>query len=113
MNLSNNLYDKLKFTAQVLLPALAALIVSLNGIWDISNQDRIVATVAAINAALGLFLSASARQYDGAGDLVVTTDPSDGTAYLSADLNKHPNAFKNKKNVVLNVKHREIENEAA
>lgn len=108
MNMPNNLYDKLKFAAQVLLPALAALIMSINGIWDIANQDRIVATVAAINAALGLFLTASSRQYEGAGDLLVTTDATDGEVYLSADLNKHPSAFKNKKNVILNVKYQDV-----
>jgi hypothetical protein len=109
MNLSNTLYDKLKFLAQVVLPALAAFIVAFNGIWDINNQDRIVATIAALNTALGLFLAASARQYEGAGDLVVTTDATDGSVYLAADLNKHPNAFKNKRNVVLNVKHQDLD----
>jgi len=116
MNLSNNLYDKLKFTVQVLLPGLAALYIGIVGIWNPSGwpePEAVGGTIALVATFLGLFLTASARQYDGAGDLVVTTDATDGQVYLAADLNKHPNAFKNKKNVVLNVKHQEFNDEAA
>lgn len=114
MNLSNNLYDKLKFLVQVVLPGLATLYVTLGQYWNFpGNPQAVLGTIAALATFLGLFLSASARQYDGAGDLVVSTDATDGSVYLSADLNKHPNAFKNKKNVVLNVKHQQFEQDAA
>ncbi len=111
MNLTNNLYDKLKFVVQVLIPGIAALYVGLAQVWtDVSFFDyatQVSATAVVIATFLGLFLTASSRQYEGAGDLVVTTDGQDGDVYLSADLNKHPSAFKNKKNVVLNVKHQD------
>lgn len=116
MNLSNKLYDKLKFTVQVLLPGLAALYLGIVQLWDPANwpdPTKVAGTIALLATFLGLFLTASARQYDGAGDLVVTTDATDGEVYLAADLNKHPNAFKNKKNVVLNVKHQVVNDEAA
>lgn len=105
MNLTNALYDKLKFLVQVILPGLGALYFGLAKIWDLPAAEAVVGTVALVATFLGLFLTASAKQYEGAGDLVVTTDPADGEVYLAADLNKHPDAFKNKKNVVLNVKH--------
>lgn len=108
MNLSSSVYDKLKFLAQVVLPAVSALLLGLNGIWDFANQDRLVATVAVLNTALGLYLANSARQYKGAGDLVVTTDQSDGTSFLSADLNEHPQTFQEGRNVTLNVRHESI-----
>lgn len=108
MNLSNALYDKLKFLVQVLLPGFAVLYVALSQAWSfLGYPDQIAKTCAALAVFLGLFLTASSKQYDGAGDLIVTTDATDGEVYLHADLNKHPNAFKNKKNVVLNVKHQE------
>lgn len=114
MNLSNALYDKLKFLVQVVLPGLATLYVTLGQYWNFpGDTEGVLGTIAAIATFLGLFLSASARQFDGAGDLVVTTDATDGSVYLAADLNKHPNAFKNKKNVVLNVKHQVIADDAA
>jgi len=111
MNLSNALYDKLKFVVQVLIPGIAALYVGLAQVWtEVSFFDysvQVSSTAVVVATFLGLFLTASSKQYEGAGDLVVTTDPQDGEVYLSADLNKHPAAFKNKKNVVLNVKHQE------
>lgn len=117
MNLSNKLYDKLKFVVQVLIPGLAALYVGLAQVWnDVSFFDygtQVTQTAVVLATFLGLFLTASAKQYDGAGDLVVTTDATDGEVYLAADLNKHPNAFKNKKNVVLNVKHQVVNEDAA
>lgn len=116
MTLSNNLYDKLKFTVQVLLPGLAALYVGIFGIWNPSGwpePEPVAGTIALVATFLGLFLTTSARKYEGAGDLVVTTDATDGEVYLAADLNKHPNAFKNKKNVVLNVRHNVVNQEAA
>lgn len=106
MNLSNKLYDKLNFLVKVILPGLGTLYFAIAGFWGAPNAQEVVGTIAAVAAFLGLFLTASARQYDGAGDLVVTTDEEDGQVYLSADLNKHPSSFKNKKNVVLNVRHR-------
>ena len=109
MNLSNAVYDKLKFLVQVLIPGLAALYVGLAQVWeDVSFFDhatQVSATAVVVATFLGLFLTASGRQYEGAGDLVVTEDPDDGSVFLSADLNKHPAAFKDKANVTLNVKH--------
>lgn len=116
MNLSNKLYDKLKFVVQVLIPGLAALYLGLSQVWTgdfWSHAVQVTQTAVVIATFLGLFLTASSRQYDGAGDLVVTTDAVDGSVSLAADLNKHPNAFKNKKNVVLNIKHQTIDDEAA
>jgi hypothetical protein len=111
MNLSNALYDKLKFVVQVLIPGIAALYVGLAQVWTEASffdySVQVSSTAVVVATFLGLFLTASSKQYEGAGDLVVTTDPQDGEVYLSADLNKHPAAFKNKKNVVLNVKHQE------
>jgi hypothetical protein len=103
MNLSNALYDKLKFLVQVILPGMGALYVGLAEWWGLPNPTAVAGSIALVATFLGLFLGASARKYGGAGDLVVTTDPEDGEVYLSADLNKHPSAFKNKKNVTLNV----------
>lgn len=103
MNLSNNVYDKLKFLVQVLMPGLAALYVGLAQLYTWGNTDVVVGTIALLATFLGLFLSASARQYEGAGDLIVQTDPNDGEVYLHTNLKKHPSAFKNKKNVTLNV----------
>jgi hypothetical protein len=63
MTLSNSTYDKLKFVALVVLPALAAFVVAFNSLWDIPNQDAIVGTIAAVDTFLGALLGVSSNQY--------------------------------------------------
>ena len=108
MNLSNSVYDNLKLLVQVGLPGLSALYVGLAQIWDFPSPTAVAGSIALIATFLGLFLIRSSSMYHGAGDLVVTTDKSDGSVFLSADLNDHPDTFKNKKNVILNVRKQDV-----
>lgn len=61
--LSPAVYDKLRLTVQVLLPALATLYFALGGVWDWSNVEGIVATITALTTFLGLILAASRKRY--------------------------------------------------
>lgn len=108
MNLSNSVYDKLKLTVQVVLPGLATSYLGLDLLWDLPKESEVAGTIAVIATFLGLFLVKSSADYEGAGDLVVTTDQKDGEVYLQADLNQHPDAFKNGKNVILNIRQQDI-----
>lgn len=108
MNLSNSVYDKLKMLVQVILPGLATLYVGLAQLWPLPEPTAVAGTIALVAVFLGLFLNRSSAKYQGAGDLVVTTDKSDGSVFLSADLNEHPDAFKNQKNVTLNIRRQDI-----
>lgn len=108
MTLSNKAYDRAKYVQMIFLPAIAAAILALNVYWDIPNQDRIVGTIAVVATLMGALLQKSSSDYQGAGDLVVTTDPVDGEVYLSADLNDHPDAFKNNANVTLNIRKQDV-----
>jgi len=105
MDLSNNLYDKFKLLVLVVLPGLATLYVGLAQLWDLPNPEAVAGSIALFATFLGIFVNRAAALYGGAGDLVLTKDPQDGEVYLSADLNQHPSAFGNKKNVTLNVRH--------
>ncbi len=116
MNLPNNVYDKLKFVVQVLIPGFAALYLGLSQVWTwsvLSHPAEVAQTCTVVAVFLGLFLTASAKQYEGAGDLVVTTDPADGETYLHLDPNKHPASFKSKKNVTFNVRQQSVGDKAA
>ena len=108
MNLSDVWYDRLKWVQMIALPAIAAAILALNAYYDIPNQDRIVGTIVVAATLLGALLRKSATDYEGAGDLVVTTDPVDGAVYLSADLNTHPGGLKPGENVTLNVRKQDV-----
>ena len=61
--MSNNTYDKLKWVAQYLLPAVGTLYFALAGIWGLPYGEQIVGTVTAVDTFLGVFLGISSSQY--------------------------------------------------
>ncbi len=70
-NLSNKVYDILKFIAQILLPALGTLYFALSSVWG-SNifpyAEQIVGTITAIDAFLGAILGISSYHYNKSND---------------------------------------------
>ena len=63
MKLSNNVYDVLKFIAQIVLPALATLWAALGKIWGWPLVTEITATICAVDTFLGALLGISSMQY--------------------------------------------------
>ncbi len=63
MKLSNDLYDKVKWIEQYLLPGLATLYFALSSIWGLPNADKVVGTIVAFDAFLGLILGLSTIRY--------------------------------------------------
>lgn len=61
--LSDSLYNKVKKTATIILPALSALYVALAQIWGFPNVEGVVGTMAALNTFLGLVIQASKKSY--------------------------------------------------
>ena len=61
--MSNALYDKLKFIAQVVLPAAGTLYAALAGIWGLPYAEQIVGTIVAVDTFLGVLLKISTYQY--------------------------------------------------
>ena len=64
MNLSNKVYDILKFVAQILLPALGTLYFALASIWGLPYGEQIVGTLTAVDAFLGALLGISTKRYN-------------------------------------------------
>lgn len=62
-NISDKTYDILKGIAMVVLPALGTLYASLSGIWGLPYGEQIVATIMAVDLALGAVLGISDVQY--------------------------------------------------
>lgn len=58
-----NIYDKLKFIALVILPALATLVVAVNPLWDIPNQDAIAGSIMGVDTFLGALLIHSSKKH--------------------------------------------------
>ena len=62
--MSDSVYDKLKFLAMIVLPAIATLYFSLAGIWGFPYGEQIVGTITAIDTFLGVILGISSAQYN-------------------------------------------------
>lgn len=62
-NMPDKVYDILKGIALVILPAIATLYAALAGIWGFPYGQQIVATISAVDTALGAILGISSSQY--------------------------------------------------
>ena len=63
MKMSNQVYDVLKWIAQILLPAVGTLYFALAGIWGFPYGEQIVGTITSIDTFLGVCLGISSSQY--------------------------------------------------
>ena len=64
MRMSDKVYDVLKWIAQYLLPASAALYFALANIWGFPYAEKVVGTISAIDTFLGVMLGISTIQYN-------------------------------------------------
>jgi hypothetical protein len=61
---NNKTYDKLKFLAQIVLPALGTLYFALAGIWGLHHAEQVVGTIVAVDTFIGVVLQLSSTAYD-------------------------------------------------
>lgn len=86
MVLSSPVYDKVKWVAQYLLPALATLWITLAKIWGLPYGTEIGATITGIDLFLGAVLGISSQNYKGDGTMIVDTS-NDAKDLYTLDLN--------------------------
>lgn len=63
-------YDILKYIAQIVLPALATLYVTIAGIWGLPYAEAISGTIMAVDFCLGAVLKISSDQFFSTRDIV-------------------------------------------
>jgi hypothetical protein len=98
------LYDKLKFLAQILLPALGTLYFTLAGIWGLPAAEQVVGSIVAIDAFLGVALGLSQQAYGrkvGKGTLHVEKN-EEGTG-MRLELDETPEQLAGKEEVRFKV----------
>lgn len=76
--ITGKLYDRLKFLAQVGLPAFATLYFALAGLWGLPGATQVVGTVVAFDTFLGVILQISSANYSKAVE-------SGGELHIAAD----------------------------
>lgn len=62
--LSNKWYDFLKWVAQILLPAIGTLYFALATLWNLYDPEKVVGTITAIDAFLGVILQIDSNNYN-------------------------------------------------
>lgn len=91
--LSNDVYDKLKWVAQILLPAVAALYFGLAQVWGLPKAEEVVGTITVVDTFLGVLLAAATRRYnnsDARYDGVINVgERADGTKVASLELKNY------------------------
>jgi hypothetical protein len=63
MNMSNKVYDSLKWLAMVFLPAAGVLYTALAAIWGLPYAQEIQGTILAVVVFLGAVLQISSAKY--------------------------------------------------
>lgn len=102
MVLSNTVYDKMKWVAQYLLPALATLWITLAKIWGLPYGTEIGATITGIDLFLGAVLGISSQNYKGDGTMIVDTS-NDAKDMYTLDLNVPVEELANKQTITFKV----------
>ena len=102
MTLSDKTYNRLKWIAQYLLPALAALWLGLAKVWNLPLGSEIGATISLIDVFLGAVLGISSKNYQGDGNLVINTEDPEKDIY-SLELNGDIADLSEKKSVIFKV----------
>lgn len=75
MKLSNELYNSLKWLAQIGLPIIATLYFAFAGIWGLPDGDKVVGSITALDAALGGMLQISTAQFNRANTVAIIKRP--------------------------------------
>lgn len=102
MVLSNTTYDKMKWVAQYLLPALATLWITLAKIWNLPFGTEIGATITGIDLFLGAVLGISGKNYKGDGTMVIDTSDDAKDTY-TLELNVPAEELANKEAITFKV----------
>lgn len=90
---SNATYDRLKYVALVLLPALGALYFGLGQIWGFPMIEEVVGSITVVDAFLGVLLRRSNQTYknsDARFDGSINKLIDEGTPVYSIDVEGDP-----------------------
>jgi hypothetical protein len=105
---NRKLYDRLKFTAQIFLPALGSLYFALSGIWGWGSAEQVLGTILAIDTFLGALLGLSTvaynksdEKYQGAMHVYARDD---GSKRYSLNLNGDPEDLEDQDEITFKVK---------
>ena len=92
MIIKGQTYDRLKWVAQVGLPALGTLYFALAGIWGLPSAEQVVGTIVAVDTFLGVILHISSNNFTAntAKGVMMVEDTETGGKKYSLEFNGDP-----------------------
>jgi hypothetical protein len=110
IKIGSPLYDRLKFLAQIVLPATGTLYFTLASIWGLPAAEQVVGTIVAVDVFIGVILQISSAAYNAsdarfAGEMNVYETPKGKT--FSLDLNGDPADLEEKSEIIFKVNKQE------
>ena len=97
--LPDKVYNILKWTVVILLPAFGTLYFTLAKIWGLPHGEDIVGTISAFTLFLGVLIGISNKQYSGDGSLQIMSSSGSPRLVIDSDLE----TLSGKKSITLNV----------
>ena len=71
MTLNNKVYNFLKWTALIFLPAMSTFVMAVGDIWNIPCKQEIALTIAAVDTFIGVLIGISTSSYKGEGTIAI------------------------------------------
>lgn len=105
--LSPKLYNKVKASALIVLPAFASLYFALGSIWGLPNVEQVVGSITVFDTFLGSIVGLSSRTYNNSsarfdGHISIIDHP-DGPKQYILELDSDPEDIDQKKSVTFRV----------
>lgn len=107
MKLHTTQYKVATYLVQIVLPAIAALYLTLSGIWGLPASEQVVGTIVAVELFLGVVLGISTKKFYESddrfdGDLVI--EPGAEKDVMRFEMNDEPIDLGLKSEVAFKVK---------
>lgn len=102
MVFNSKVYDRMKWVALYVLPALATLWLSLADTWGLPYGTQIGATISALDVFLAVLLGISKSNYKGQGTLLIDSEDPDKDVY-NLELNVDPEELAKMKTITFVV----------
>lgn len=109
LSMSNLTYDRLKRTAQLILPGLGALYFTLSQIWGLPYGEEVVGSIAALNTFIGGIVVVSSNQYQArhsAADGALILEEVDGVLKYTMELERDPSELSGQDEFRLKIEER-------
>lgn len=105
--ISGPVYDKLKFLALVIMPALATLYFTLGKLWGFPKIEEVMGSITALDTFLGVILGISTNSYNKSeakyDGKIVITQPDNAPKNFMLEVGVHPDDLETKKEILFKV----------